>query len=86
MSYKKPKRFFENSGLVDPSASYYVKLENFLTSLLELYQEYKESQDKALNSVGLVGIRNITKLIVGGVSPFNIADQVGLPPFSLKKG
>jgi len=34
--------------------------------------------------VGLVGIRNITKLIVGGVSPFNIADQVKLPPFSLK--
>jgi hypothetical protein len=31
-----------------------------------------------------VGIRNITKLIVGGVSPFNIADQVKLPPFSLK--
>jgi hypothetical protein len=60
------------------------ELENFLTSLRELYQEYKESKDKALNSVGLVGIRNITKLIVGGVSPFNIADQVGLPPFSLK--
>ena len=31
-----------------------------------------------------MGIRNITKLIVGGVSPFNIADQVKLPPFSLK--
>ena len=39
---------------------------------------------KALYSIGLVGIRNITKLIVGGVSPFNIADQVDLPPFSLK--
>ncbi len=62
------------------------ELENFLTTLRELYQEYKESKDKALYSVGLVGIRNITKLIVGGVSPFNIADQVGLPPFSLKKG
>ncbi len=60
------------------------ELENFLTTLRELYQEYKESKDKALYSVGLVGIRNITKLIVGGVSPFNIADQVGLPPFSLK--
>ena len=34
--------------------------------------------------MGLVGIRNITKLIVGGVSPFNIADQVKLPPFTLK--
>jgi hypothetical protein len=60
------------------------ELENFLTTLRELYQEYKAREDKALYSVGLVGIRNITKLIVGGVSPFNIADQVGLPPFSLK--
>ncbi len=59
-------------------------LENFLISLRELYQEYKGSEDKALYSVGLVGIRNITKLIVGGVSPFNIADQVSLPPFTFK--
>ena len=60
------------------------ELENFLTTLRELYQKYKGRTDKALYSVGLVGIRNITKLIVGGVSPFNIADQVKLPPFSFK--
>lgn len=60
------------------------ELENFLTTLRELYQKYKKDTNKALYSVGLVGIRNITKLIVGGVSPFNIADQVKLPPFSLK--
>lgn len=60
------------------------ELENFLTSLRELYQKSKKRNDKALYSVGLVGIRNITKLIVGGVSPFNIADQVILPPFTLK--
>lgn len=60
------------------------ELENFLTALRELYQKYKEVKQKALYSIGLVGIRNITKLIVGGVSPFNIADQVDLPPFSLK--
>ena len=60
------------------------ELENFLTTLRELYQRYKKQTDKALYSVGLVGIRNITKLIVGGVSPFNIADQVKLPPFTLK--
>ncbi len=60
------------------------ELENFLTTLRELYQKYKGRDDKALYSVGLVGIRNITKLIVGGVSPFNIADQVKLPPFVLK--
>ena len=60
------------------------ELENFLTTLRELYQKYKERTDKALYSVGLLGIRNITKLIVGGVSPFNIADQVKLPPFTLK--
>ena len=60
------------------------ELENFLTTLRDLYQKYKERTDKALYSVGLVGIRNITKLIVGGVSPFNIADQVRLPPFTLQ--
>ncbi|CAN2041328.1 Protein containing ATPase domain, prokaryote [Candidatus Magnetomoraceae bacterium gMMP-15] len=63
------------------------ELKNFLTSLRELYrklyQEYKEQRDKALYSVGLVGIRNIAKLVVGGVSPFNIADQISLPSFSL---
>jgi hypothetical protein len=60
------------------------ELKNFLTSLRELYQQYKGVKQKALYSVGLVGIRNITKLVVGGVSPFNIADQVDFPPFSLK--
>ncbi len=61
------------------------ELENFLATLRDLYLEYKEIKQKALYSVGLVGIRDITKLIVGGISPFNIADQVYLPPFSLKK-
>ncbi len=60
------------------------ELENFLSTLRELYQYNKEQEPKALYSVGLVGIRNITKLVVGGVSPFNIADQVNLPPFSLE--
>lgn len=58
------------------------ELENFLATLRDLYQEYKDVTRKALYSVGLVGIRNITKLIVGGVSPFNIADQVEMPSFS----
>ena len=60
------------------------ELENFLTTLRDLYLQYKHIKQKALYSVGLIGIRNITKLTVGGVSPFNIADQVELPPFSLK--
>ncbi|MCP4151211.1 MAG: ATP-binding protein [bacterium] len=60
------------------------ELENFLTALRELYQKFKEVKQKALYSVGLVGIRNVAKLIVGGVSPFNIADEVEWPPFSLK--
>lgn len=60
------------------------ELENFLTTLRRLYQKYKSVEQKALYSIGLIGIRDITKLIVGGVSPFNIADQVDLPPFSLK--
>lgn len=58
------------------------ELENFLCVLRELYQGYKKVKQKALYSVGLVGIRNITKLIVGGVSPFNIADKVNIPPFT----
>lgn len=60
------------------------ELGNFLTSLRELYQNYKGVKQKALYSVGLVGIRNITKLVVGGVSPFNIADQVALTHFTLE--
>jgi hypothetical protein len=60
------------------------ELENFLHAVRGLYQDYKEVKQKALYSVGLSGIRNITKLIVGGVSPFNIADHIELPPFSLK--
>jgi hypothetical protein len=60
------------------------QLEKFLTVLLDLYQDYKKIEQKALYSVGLIGIRNITNLVVGGVSLFNIADQVELPSFSLK--
>ncbi len=60
------------------------ELGNFLSSLRSLYQKFKKEKNKALYSVGLVGIRNITKLVVGGVSPFNIADEVTLPPFSLQ--
>ncbi|MCP4146634.1 MAG: hypothetical protein GY757_02690, partial [bacterium] len=60
------------------------ELGNFLRTIRDLYLRYKEAEKKALYSVGLVGIRNITKLIVGGISPFNIADQVEMPSFSLK--
>lgn len=60
------------------------EIKNFLTTLRNLYQEYKDKNDKALYSVGLVGIRNITQLTVGGVSPFNIADHVEIPSFTLK--
>jgi hypothetical protein len=61
------------------------ELENFLAAVRELYQKYKRQEQKALHAVGLVGIRNITKLVVGGVSPFNIADQVKPPPFTPDK-
>jgi hypothetical protein len=60
------------------------ELENFLNAIRELYLKYKRVKQKALYSVGLMGIRNITKLVLGGVSPFNIADRVDLPSFSLK--
>jgi len=60
------------------------ELANFLMTLRDLYQNYKDTTDKALYSVGLVGIRNMSQLVVGGVSPFNIAEQIILSPFSLK--
>ena len=60
------------------------EIETFLTTLRKLYQEYKDKKNKALYSVGLVGIRNVAKLSVGGVSPFNIADHIELPVFTLK--
>ncbi|MCP4153992.1 MAG: hypothetical protein GY757_40065, partial [bacterium] len=59
------------------------ELENFLNTLRDLYLEYKDIEQKALYSVGLVVIRNVVNLVVGGVSPFNIADQVDLPSFCL---
>jgi len=58
------------------------EIKNFLTTLRKLYQEYKDQKEKALYSVGLIGIRNIAKLVVGGISPFNIADHIELPPFT----
>jgi len=60
------------------------EIKDFLTTLRKLYQKYKNKKDKALYSVGLIGIRNLTQLTVGGVSPFNIADHIELPPFTLK--
>ncbi|HLP45613.1 MAG TPA: AAA-like domain-containing protein, partial [Candidatus Kapabacteria bacterium] len=60
------------------------ELENFLNALRAMYHDYKSAKQKAFYSVGLIGIRNITKLVVSRVSPYNIADHVDLPPFSLK--
>jgi len=58
----------------------------FLMTLRDLYQNYKESNEKALYSVGLVGIRNVARLTVDSKnpSPFNIADHIKLPAFTLK--
>jgi len=60
------------------------EIKNFLLTIRNLYQEYKDKAEKALYSVGLVGIRNITQLTIDGVSPFNIADHVKIPPFTVK--
>ena len=60
------------------------ELENFLNALRSLYHKYKIAREKSLYSVGLVGVRNITRLAVTGVSPYNIADRVKFPSFSLK--
>ena len=60
------------------------ELSPFLMALRDLYQDYKDKPDRALYSVGLVGVRNIAQLSVEGTSPFNIADHVEIPPFTLK--
>ncbi len=57
---------------------------SFLSTIRYLFEEYKREDQKALYSFGIVGLRNIAQLVEGGVSPFNIAHQVDLPPFSLK--
>ncbi|MCX6584595.1 MAG: AAA-like domain-containing protein [Candidatus Aminicenantes bacterium] len=79
LQFKKIVVFIDEFDGIPPD-----ELANFLYGLRDLYLEYKGIKQKALYSVGLIGIRNITKLVVGGVSPFNIADHVELPPFSLK--
>ncbi|MBU1599766.1 AAA-like domain-containing protein [bacterium] len=89
------KNFFEDLNSLIPTKKIVIfidefdgipiaEIENFLTTLRSLYQKFRGVSEKALYSVGLVGIRNIAKLILGGVSPFNIADKVKLPPFSLE--
>jgi len=60
------------------------ELENFLNTLRSLYHKYKTARVKSLYSVGLVGVRNITRLTAIGVFPYNISDRVKFPSFSLK--
>jgi len=79
LQYKKIIVFIDEFDGIPMSA-----LSGFLTSLRGLYLKYKHTDQKALYSVGLIGIRNITKLMVGGVSPFNIADHIEIPPFSFQ--
>jgi hypothetical protein len=60
------------------------ELARFLNALREMYLGNKRSPTYALHSIGLVGIRNFAQLnIAGTISPFNIADQVRIPPFTL---
>jgi len=60
------------------------ELANFLNTLREMYLGNKRDQTYLLHSIGLVGIRNFAQLnITGTISPFNIADQVRIPPFTL---
>ena len=56
-----------------------------LSNLLQLWRQiYLNSQPpRPLHSVALVGMQNIAALNLGRSSPFNIARQVQLPPFTL---
>ncbi len=130
VTYRKPKRTFENSGIVNPEASYYVLLENVVntnkqdiktmvdkgryfsifaprqsgkTTFLEefcsqlhqdptyiamilCFQDFKNLDITGFYSEIEQDIYDqlITRLAVTGVSPYNIADQVKFPSFSLK--
>jgi len=59
------------------------ELSNFLMIIQSLYQKYKNTTEKAIYSVVFMGVRDITMQVIGKY-PFTIADQVYLPPFSLK--
>jgi len=60
------------------------ELANFLNTLREMYLANKLGQGYSIYSIALVGIRNIAQLdIAGKISPFNIADQIKIPPFTL---
>jgi AAA+ ATPase superfamily predicted ATPase len=60
------------------------ELANFLNTLREMYLANKRIPTYALHSISLVGVRNIAQLNISGkISPFNIADQVRIPPFTL---
>jgi len=59
------------------------ELANFLNTLREMYLTSKLGKGYSIYSIALAGIRNITQLdIAGKISPFNIADQIGIPPFT----
>jgi len=56
------------------------ELGDFLNTVREIYLTNKRLQAYSLYSLGLAGIRNITRLNISGiVSPFNIAEQVLIP-------
>ncbi len=60
------------------------ELASFLNTLREMFLANKLGQGYSIYSIALVGIRNIAQLnIAGKISPFNIADQVKIPPFTL---
>jgi hypothetical protein len=60
------------------------ELANFLDTLRDMYLANKRAPTYLLHSISLVGVRNIAQLNISGrISPFNIADQVRIPPFML---
>ena len=59
------------------------ELKAFLTRLRTLYLQAKQKELPQIFSVGLVGMRDIIELTGGDSSPFNIADRIKLPNFSL---
>ena len=59
-------------------------MSTFLSTLRALNQEYKAKKEKALYSVALIGVRNITHKVQSNVSPYNISVYVDIRPFTLQ--
>jgi len=60
-------------------------LKGFLDTLRDMYNAHKLGKEFFIYSIGLVGIRNVAEMTIENVSPFNMADKVRIPLFTLEE-